>query len=946
METAIIISSSPPAVAAATRNARTFSSSPFGDLPSPSTLSRKQNTVLKSGSNMMQPPEGAPMGFASARNLFHQQVELERETSPLPQKKASGRRRTSAPKDPTNTKTASTRKPRSKKPPKSARIVVSDDEETALDNTVLIMATLPINNSEVVEERRGSVSSVHEGKTTGKRKRAVKTPKEGEEKPKPKPRKKVASSEKVAGATSKRGASASKTKATVKAKAREGAEVETTDGVGISPAVASILAEQKSHHFGGSRAADAGSNARGHVIDEDRTLHSEPEPEPEVAHNTVAAPTRRRSWTPINHDLPTSFQEERASNEEDDGSGNAAKAFSHLVGAFALPLADPVVTSEPKAQTAKKTPTRKKRVEGAEGVPKARAKAAKPKVDKPKKEKAKKVTVPKEPKQQRLKNVTAYALAAYQQTGKVPDNQATELLTQYLETQPKSTNADGDIVEDLPDSAVARQKLGRIKFDFPMPDKACQKLKNQDFVFGTSSQLARDESPTFLRQTQQAIQESEEAAWLSQAASQEQSPSTSRLRVAQAPHGTSLSIAQSAGRLWGVATRDGDQKTFAGDERPQRNLTDDIDEFHDVDDMDDRRSHQLDAEPTPEIDERQDSGFVDISNAAAAARISSQLKQAEETVAASDHVLQRQENVVEESIPGPRQVLQEIDANASLHKSNVDSAQLPEAAGLRKARAQGDNQQLDVATKQMDKPSRARLKKSAVETDSKPVKPRGRPPGSKNLPKPAVRSSTPRKARKLPSSPFKDIDDVDEISDSEAGFATPSPPRKLASSPPVSPIPLQLSPKAVDTAITSQITQPPSEDKTPDCAAVFAEISRVIKAQPLTRDLARPTWYEKMLLYDPIVLEDLTAWLNEQGLRMQVEKTKTAGKSKGKSKAKSKGPELDLVDSQGQKVLVDERTTEMVMEELKPAFVQRWCEMNSICCLWKEGLRGGVRQKY
>jgi len=811
---------------------------------------------------------------------------------------------------------------------------------------------VPTNNPETVEERRGSISSAHDGKTTGKRKRAVKTPKEGEEKPKPKPRKRVASAEKVVGATSKRGASASKTKTTPKAKAKAGAEVEATAGTGDALAVESFSAKQKSHHFGGSRPTDADSHTQGDIINEQYPLHLEPEPEAEAENtgNKFAAPTRRRSWTPVNHGLPTSFQEERASDAENDETDDANTTFSHLVGAFAHPSTEPVVASEPKAQTMKKAPTRKKRVEGADGVPKARAKAAKPKVDKPKKEKVKKVAVPKEPKQQRLKNVTAYALAAYQQAAKVPDTNATDLLTQYLQNPPKITNVDDDIVEDLPDSAKARQKLGRVKFDFPMPDKACQKLKNQDFVFGTSSQLARDESPTFLRQTQQAIQESEEAAWLSQAASQDSSPSTSRLRVAQAPHGTSLSIAQAAGRLWGVATRDEDQKTFAGDERPQKTLTNDIERFHDVDDLDGRRPDQVDTEPTPEIDERQDSGFVDISDAEAAAIMSSQIKQAKETTAVSDHALQRKEHAIEEPIPSARQVLQEIDANASLHKTNTESTHQPAAADSLKARTQRDDeQQLDDTTKQPDKPPRGRPKKPTVETEPKPVKPPGRPPGSKNIPKSVAQSTTPRKAKNLPSSPFKDIDEVDEISDSDAATATPSPPRRLALSPPLSPIPLQLSPKPADTAITSQTTHPATatENKTVDCADVFAEISRVVKAQPLTRDLTRPTWYEKMLLYDPIVLEDLTAWLNEQGVRVQAETAKTASKSRAKSKPKGKGPELDLVDSQGQKVSIDnEPAAEKITEELKPAFVQRWCELNSICCLWKEGLRGGVRQKY
>ena len=60
-----------------------------------------------------------------------------------------------------------------------------------------------------------------------------------------------------------------------------------------------------------------------------------------------------------------------------------------------------------------------------------------------------------------------------------------------------------------------------------------------------------------------------------------------------------------------------------------------------------------------------------------------------------------------------------------------------------------------------------------------------------------------------------------------------------------------------------------------------------------------PTWHEKILQYDPIVLDDLTVWLNAQGLS-----------------------------------LVNED------REVSPIEVRDWCETNSICCLWKGGWRG------
>ncbi len=95
--------------------------------------------------------------------------------------------------------------------------------------------------------------------------------------------------------------------------------------------------------------------------------------------------------------------------------------------------------------------------------------------------------------------------------------------------------------------------------------------------------------------------------------------------------------------------------------------------------------------------------------------------------------------------------------------------------------------------------------------------------------------------------------------------------------------------------------------------------------------MTNPSWHEKILLYDPIVLEDLTAWLNQQGLRFEIERLKPKTKTRGRKK-KDAPPEVD--------------EWEVIKYELKAWMVQKWCEDNSICCLWKEGLRGGVKARY
>lgn len=177
---------------------------------------------------------------------------------------------------------------------------------------------------------------------------------------------------------------------------------------------------------------------------------------------------------------------------------------------------------------------------------------------------------------------------------------------------------------------------------------------------------------------------------------------------------------------------------------------------------------------------------------------------------------------------------------------------------------------------------------------------------------------------------------IDEISDSDSP-ATPSPRRRRASSSPAFIRPLDferprspsVKPKA--TASGAPAIKPTDAGWPAIQVKIFPKIAETITESPISEDLAAPSWHEKILLYDPIVLEDLTAWLNKQGLRTEYERIKPKIKTKGRKK-KDAPPEVD--------------EWETIRDELKPWMVQKWCEDNSICCLWKEGLRGGVKARY
>jgi hypothetical protein len=91
----------------------------------------------------------------------------------------------------------------------------------------------------------------------------------------------------------------------------------------------------------------------------------------------------------------------------------------------------------------------------------------------------------------------------------------------------------------------------------------------------------------------------------------------------------------------------------------------------------------------------------------------------------------------------------------------------------------------------------------------------------------------------------------------------------------------------------------PTADNAPDkIHTAILRQSEMLEQTGVNHQL-NPTWHEKILLYDPIILEDLTAWLNVEG--------------------------LGLVGEDG---------------EVSALEVRDWCESNGICCLWKGGWRG------
>ena len=201
------------------------------------------------------------------------------------------------------------------------------------------------------------------------------------------------------------------------------------------------------------------------------------------------------------------------------------------------------------------------------------------------------------------------------------------------------------------------------------------------------------------------------------------------------------------------------------------------------------------------------------------------------------------------------------------------------------------------------------LAQTSVERNAPPAKARGRPRKSTTLPaanesvpvgvgkstsEPLPKPTTPTKA--IPKAKKPPKDDIEDPNPPP----TPSPPRRRTPlSPPQA---LSLTNPALTITKKAPVNTTFSSQTHPD---LFAKITKAVTTFPPTHDPKNLTWYEKMLLYDPIVLEDLATWLNTEGLG---------------------------------RVGVD--------EEVHPGAVRAWCEENSICCLWRQNLKGGSRKRY
>ena len=475
------------------------------------------------------------------------------------------------------------------------------------------------------------------------------------------------------------------------------------------------------------------------------------------------------------------------------------------------------------------------------------------------------------------------------------------------------------------------------------PSSAAFRVSRQDVLFGTSSQLAREDSPTMVREIQRAIRESEHDA--------DARDFGESLAVAPWPR---LQRIEGRRALWRASSRDDDggmldrQSVYL----PEPDRTQDI---------------PLLMDATQVVDESDDDGFVDIDRIHALPEPQSQDGFLDiDDVHAPAKMAMNAPVTISSDLPTPPPTIPED--NSAIADTEPDSPpfhdidDFPRDHGLPPS---GQNQEANSSFFDID--DFAPSTQPPISAGSPTKKRRGRPPLSQSAipsnppaaPRPLqAPASAPPRAPRTPRRPSDRFIDIDEILDSEDDHAlSPTPPRLRPhiTSPP---LPLTFSPST--TALPkskSKSKSKPSPSSPPSITllppshllfdtlrpTLFAGITALVRALPRSEGLDKegqaPNWHEKMLLYDPIVVEEFTAWLVGRGVH--VWRRARAGEVK---KWKDAGGEREGEGGGGEEVEEEERVY-MVPKDVEAWMVKGWCEESGVCAVSCERRgKGGARR--
>ncbi|KAF4963741.1 hypothetical protein FSARC_8265 [Fusarium sarcochroum] len=670
------------------------------------------------------------------------------------------------------------------------------------------------------------------------------------------------------------------------------------------------------------------------------------------------APARRLDWTPpaqktiVNIDSDSSVFKQLASSEADQ----PLPVFKDLVENYAC--------LERPAETAPHTVTngsdedssflkKRKRIELLATRGTNQSEAA------PEKSPTKKA-----PKKKRPRTITELATAAYRVPSQPdPEPPTASILDHFQTAGNDATSAtDGQSKKTKGKGNQRRKTTKASKKKVPpkpvllSPGAALAQVAGQDFVFGTSSQLAREESPTVLRDLQAALR---------------QSYQNDDVNFAIPVNSDAIESSEQRSNLWHAAARDAEGDLF---DLEVINLTEDTSRLpEDGNHANPFGYHIGEDEPVVSVEDEVSNGhnaFVGLSNAipspggrvvqgadggspyfsdsdlSTSTNIQRSATQQKDTDQEELATLAEELGKEPELPPQPPRPNYEGYTDIRLAREikrfgfkpiKRRSAMIALLDQCWQSKARIGQTGLHTNAKSPSTTSKTTKTTTSTPAEGSSKRPRGRPrknspsasepqepPPSAQPPETPKRSrGRPRKdslgsspglvspykpkaaspSRRATASPrrrkaAKPVIEIPDSDDSGGGF-TSSPNtnvEQMFSSPP--PLDLSLS--------TNDGTEPTlTAYQTDQEVVLFEHITKAVKSAPRTIDPQQPSWHEKILLYDPIVLEDLATWLNTG--------------------------ELSRVGYDG---------------EVNPNDVKKWCESKSICCLWRVSHRGNERKRF
>ncbi|XEU98291.1 hypothetical protein FSHL1_003578 [Fusarium sambucinum] len=672
------------------------------------------------------------------------------------------------------------------------------------------------------------------------------------------------------------------------------------------------------------------------------------------------APARRLDWTPpaqktvVNIDSDSSTFKTLGSSEADQ----PLPVFKNLVGGYAC-AEQP---SESACRTAQASDEDSSFLKKRKRIELLATKATSSSAMEPEKSPTKKP-----PKKKKPRTITELATAAYRVPSQPNPEPSSPSLLDHFSIVKNGTDAAADAQLNNPKgkgkqrrkTTKAPKKKAPPKPVLLSPNAALAQVANQDFVFGTSSQLAREESPTILKDLQAALR---------------QSNRNEDIGFSIPIHSDGIEPQQQRSKLWDAAARDAEGDLF---DVQVINLTEDTSilpvertnsnpfGYHvGGDDSIITIESHAPSEHDPSVELPGTSAFPGERAMHASEGGSPYFSDSDFSVST---------NI------GPSRTEQNNDADGAFVTSTEEIERLPELPpqlsrpnyesftdirlakeikkfGFKpikrrsamialldqcwqsKARiGQASFHATAISPAAMPKATKISKTKTPPKAAKSPKKPRGqlrRNSVSASEPQePPPSAQPPETPKRRPGRPRKDS------LDSSPGITSPSK-RKSAS-----PSKRTISSRQGKASQPSVIEIPDSEDDGSDFSsslqsnlqqtfpssalldisnttndgtesilavthteeevALFEHITNAVKSTPRTTDPQKPSWNEKILLYEPIILEDLATWLNMG--------------------------ELNRVGYDG---------------EVNPNDVKKWCESKSVCCVARENHRGKERKRF